>query len=292
MARGDVRIAVTLACEDCKRRNYQTNKSKRNNPDRIALRKYCKWCRRHTEPPGDPLAGALAVARDVSARSSAAHAAPASRAAPRADVAAPHRANVPTRALDHASRRERRPSVERPRHRRAGADGARRRGRGADDGELDGRERPSRRRTSSRAIERRPTRDRRRRAPRERDRRSRPRASPGRRASRFLARIWAELQRVQWPDRRQVGQATAVVLGFVVIAGGYLGLLDAVSQAPRQLHPLARPTPKNHVSLVRRQHLLRPREQGQAEPRAPRRLAEPEARRAPGRRARPRPSRR
>jgi large subunit ribosomal protein L33 len=48
MARGDVRIAVTLACEDCKRRNYQTNKSKRNNPDRISLRKYCKWCRRHT----------------------------------------------------------------------------------------------------------------------------------------------------------------------------------------------------------------------------------------------------
>ena len=48
MARGDVRIAVTLACEDCKRRNYQTKKSKRNNPDRITLRKYCKWCRCHT----------------------------------------------------------------------------------------------------------------------------------------------------------------------------------------------------------------------------------------------------
>jgi large subunit ribosomal protein L33 len=48
MARGDVRIAVTLACEECKRRNYQTNKSKRNNPDRISLRKYCKWCRQHT----------------------------------------------------------------------------------------------------------------------------------------------------------------------------------------------------------------------------------------------------
>lgn len=48
MARGDVRIAITLACEECKRRNYQTNKSKRNNPDRIELRKYCRWCRRHT----------------------------------------------------------------------------------------------------------------------------------------------------------------------------------------------------------------------------------------------------
>jgi large subunit ribosomal protein L33 len=48
MARGDVRIAITLACEECKRRNYQTNKSKRNNPDRVTLRKYCRWCRRHT----------------------------------------------------------------------------------------------------------------------------------------------------------------------------------------------------------------------------------------------------
>ncbi|WP_081690583.1 50S ribosomal protein L33 [Conexibacter woesei] len=48
MARGDVRIAVTLACEDCKRRNYQTNKSKRNTPDRITLRKFCRWCRCHT----------------------------------------------------------------------------------------------------------------------------------------------------------------------------------------------------------------------------------------------------
>ncbi|HUZ28218.1 MAG TPA: 50S ribosomal protein L33 [Solirubrobacteraceae bacterium] len=47
MARGDVRIAVTLACEECKRRNYQTNKSKRNNPERIELRKYCRWCRCH-----------------------------------------------------------------------------------------------------------------------------------------------------------------------------------------------------------------------------------------------------
>lgn len=45
----------------------------------------------------------------------------------------------------------------------------------------------------------------------------------------FLRASWAELQRVQWPDRRQVGQATAVVLGFVVIAGAYLGLADALA---------------------------------------------------------------
>lgn len=46
----------------------------------------------------------------------------------------------------------------------------------------------------------------------------------------FLRASWAELQRVQWPDRRQVGQATTVVLGFVVIAGLYLGLADAVAK--------------------------------------------------------------
>ncbi|MBV5332859.1 preprotein translocase subunit SecE, partial [bacterium] len=46
----------------------------------------------------------------------------------------------------------------------------------------------------------------------------------------FLRASWSELQRVQWPDRRQVGQATAVVLGFVVIAGAYLGLADIVAQ--------------------------------------------------------------
>ena len=42
----------------------------------------------------------------------------------------------------------------------------------------------------------------------------------------FLKASWAELQRVQWPDRRQVGQATAVVLGFVLIAGAFLGFAD------------------------------------------------------------------
>jgi large subunit ribosomal protein L33 len=48
MARGDVRIAVTLACEECKRRNYQTDKNRRNDPDRIEMRKYCRWCGHHT----------------------------------------------------------------------------------------------------------------------------------------------------------------------------------------------------------------------------------------------------
>lgn len=48
------------------------------------------------------------------------------------------------------------------------------------------------------------------------------------RAVDFLRASWAELKRVQWPDRRQVGQGTAVTLGFVVVAGAYLGVLDAI----------------------------------------------------------------
>jgi preprotein translocase subunit SecE len=51
-----------------------------------------------------------------------------------------------------------------------------------------------------------------------------------RRAVAFLRASWAELQRVQWPDRRQVSQATAVVLGFVAVAGIYLGAADWVAQ--------------------------------------------------------------
>jgi preprotein translocase subunit SecE len=44
----------------------------------------------------------------------------------------------------------------------------------------------------------------------------------------FLRGSWAELQRVQWPTRSQVAQATGVVIGFVIVAGTYLGLLDVV----------------------------------------------------------------
>jgi preprotein translocase subunit SecE len=61
----------------------------------------------------------------------------------------------------------------------------------------------------------------------------RPSGAPlrgGNRAIGFLRASWAELQRVQWPDRRQVTQATAVVIGFVAIAGVYLGVADFVAK--------------------------------------------------------------
>jgi preprotein translocase SecE subunit len=48
------------------------------------------------------------------------------------------------------------------------------------------------------------------------------------RAADFIRASWNELKRVQWPDRRQVGQGTAVVVGFVIVAGLYLGALDAI----------------------------------------------------------------
>ena len=54
------------------------------------------------------------------------------------------------------------------------------------------------------------------------------RRGSGNRAFAFIGHCIDELRRVQWPDRRQVGQGTAVTLGFVVLAGGYLGLLDAL----------------------------------------------------------------
>ncbi|MBQ1511332.1 MAG: 50S ribosomal protein L33 [Selenomonadaceae bacterium] len=43
-----MRNAVTLACTECKSRNYQTNKNKKNNPDRLEFSKYCKFCKKHT----------------------------------------------------------------------------------------------------------------------------------------------------------------------------------------------------------------------------------------------------
>jgi preprotein translocase subunit SecE len=44
----------------------------------------------------------------------------------------------------------------------------------------------------------------------------------------FLVAVWAELNRVQWPDRSQLTSLTGITLAFVLIVGGYLGLLDAV----------------------------------------------------------------
>jgi|MGYP000020646817 large subunit ribosomal protein L33 len=43
-----VRVKITLACTECKQRNYDTTKEKRNHPDRMETKKYCRFCRKHT----------------------------------------------------------------------------------------------------------------------------------------------------------------------------------------------------------------------------------------------------
>jgi large subunit ribosomal protein L33 len=43
-----MRDQVTLACGDCKRRNYITTKNKRTHPDRVENKKFCPACRKHT----------------------------------------------------------------------------------------------------------------------------------------------------------------------------------------------------------------------------------------------------
>ena len=60
------------------------------------------------------------------------------------------------------------------------------------------------------------------------DRTAEPRERERGRVAAFLAAVWAELQRVQWPDRKTLTTLTAVVLGFVVVMGAYLGGLDAI----------------------------------------------------------------
>ena len=44
----DARVKITLVCTECKQRNYDTKKNKKNDPDRLELMKYCKFCRKHT----------------------------------------------------------------------------------------------------------------------------------------------------------------------------------------------------------------------------------------------------
>ena len=45
MARRADRILITLACNECRERNYHTEKNRRNDPDRMELKKFCPRCR-------------------------------------------------------------------------------------------------------------------------------------------------------------------------------------------------------------------------------------------------------
>ena len=43
-----MRVKITLVCTECKQRNYDTEKNKKNDPDRLEMKKYCRFCRKHT----------------------------------------------------------------------------------------------------------------------------------------------------------------------------------------------------------------------------------------------------
>ncbi len=47
MAKKNDRILITLQCVECKERNYNSSKNKRNDPARLELEKYCPRCRQH-----------------------------------------------------------------------------------------------------------------------------------------------------------------------------------------------------------------------------------------------------
>jgi preprotein translocase SecE subunit len=78
-------------------------------------------------------------------------------------------------------------------------------------------ERPARQREPKKPERRRDPKPERKREPRRRGR-----------VTNFLVQVWAELRRVQWPDRNQVTQATGVVVVFCFLAGAYLALWDFV----------------------------------------------------------------
>lgn len=44
----NMRVHITLECTECKERNYLSNKNKRNNPDRLEVKKYCPRQRKVT----------------------------------------------------------------------------------------------------------------------------------------------------------------------------------------------------------------------------------------------------
>jgi large subunit ribosomal protein L33 len=43
-----MRVTIHLACTACQERNYSSRKNKKNNPDRLEVKKYCSRCKEHT----------------------------------------------------------------------------------------------------------------------------------------------------------------------------------------------------------------------------------------------------
>jgi len=43
-----MREIVTLQCTECKRRNYSTTRNKKTQTEKMELKKFCSFCRKHT----------------------------------------------------------------------------------------------------------------------------------------------------------------------------------------------------------------------------------------------------
>jgi preprotein translocase SecE subunit len=69
-------------------------------------------------------------------------------------------------------------------------------------------------------------------AAKESERRRAPREEPTERqrgaVTGFIASCWAELKRVQWPDRETLIQASTITVIFIAVMAAYLGVLDAI----------------------------------------------------------------
>ncbi len=47
-AKAGARDKIIMACGECKQRNYNTKKNKNNTKERLEIKKYCPFCRKHT----------------------------------------------------------------------------------------------------------------------------------------------------------------------------------------------------------------------------------------------------
>jgi preprotein translocase SecE subunit len=69
-------------------------------------------------------------------------------------------------------------------------------------------------------------------AAKESERRRAPKEEPTERqrgaVTGFIASCWAELKRVQWPDRETLIQASTITVIFIAVMAAYLGVLDAI----------------------------------------------------------------
>jgi preprotein translocase SecE subunit len=99
---------------------------------------------------------------------------------------------------------------------------------------------------------------------------------PAPRARSFVAESWAELKKVEWPGQAQVIQATVVVLIACIVVGAYLYFNDLIWKPSSRDSSVS--NEDENVPLVRHQHLLRAREQGEGQSRAPDHLDEPGSR--------------